>query len=250
MKKIFWSVFLVAAVLGASSCGPTLKQRKEEAAIHYRIGAVHLNDKNYTEALKELTQAVEKYPDDANYHNALGLAYFYRKMNREAIASMQKAVELNPRFSEAHIALSAVYLEEGRWDPAINEAREALSNIFYSTPEYAYFNIGRAYFNKGDYAGAIESYKKALGANPDYAVAYYNLGMAFDKTNNVKDAVSAYETAVRIFPDYIDAYFALGLDYIKLKNKAGAEQAFGQVIMIAPASEKAQSARQYIDLLK
>lgn len=250
MKKTLGAIFLSSVLLLAVSCGSTLKQKKEEGSIHYRLGAVHLNERNYTEALKELTLAVEKDPGDPNYHNALGLAYFYKKMNKEAISSMKRAIELNPKFSEAYVAISAVYLDERRWDDAIKSTQAALKNIFYSTPEYAHFNMGKAYFGKGDYQAAVESYKKAIEANPDYPVAYYSLGAAYEKTNSLKEAAAAYELAVKNFPEYVDAYYSLGVARVKLRNKPAAQQAFERVIAISPASDKAQSAREYINLLK
>ena len=109
-------------------------QLKEEASIHYGLGLVHLNDGNLPEALKELTTAVEKYPDDATYHNALGLAFFARELNDDAIDHFKRAIEIKEDFSDAHTNLSAVYLQEGRWSDAISEANEALGNIFYNTP--------------------------------------------------------------------------------------------------------------------
>src|SRR3972149_5269031 len=181
MNTTFMNTILVAAAaLVIAGCGPTLKQRKNESEIHYRMGVVHLRGANYTEALKELTTAVQVYPDDANYHNALGLAYFYKGMNSEAIKSIKEALKLNPDFSEAHIALSAAYMVEGRWDGVIEESKAALKNIFYKTPEVAYFNMGSAYFNKGGFKEALLNFSKAAEISPSYALAHYTLGLTYD----------------------------------------------------------------------
>ncbi|MDR1602709.1 MAG: tetratricopeptide repeat protein [Tannerella sp.] len=42
-----------------------------------------------------------------------------------------------------------------------------------------YFQRGYAYYYKGDYDKAIESYHKAIELKPDYAEAYYNQGNAY-----------------------------------------------------------------------
>src|SRR3989338_2477457 len=163
------SLILLASLLALSSCA-TIEKRKEESSIHYRLGVVHLSEGNLSDALKELTTAVELYPGDPSYHNSLGLAYFARGMNEDAKREMKEAVRLDPKFSEAHVNLSAVYMVERRWDLALEESREAVKNIFYRTPEAAYTNIGWAYHNKGDYQNALESYRKALELNPNYAL--------------------------------------------------------------------------------
>lgn len=250
MQKVFRSFLPVVLLVGLYSCGPSLSQKKDESAIHYRLGVVHLNDRNLTDALKELTRAVEMYPGDASYHNALGLAYFAKGMNKEALKEMDRAIKIDPELSEARVNKSAVYIVERDWDSAIEESKAALKNIFYRTPEFAHFNMGWAYHSKGDYQSAVESYRKAVQANPGYPLAYYNMGLSFEKLNSMRDAISSYENAIKVSPGYIDAHFSLGMALIKNKDKASAVKAFEKVIEIAPESGKAQSAREYINLIK
>lgn len=243
-------VLLIALSAFTISCGPTLAQRKDDADIHYRLGTVYFNEGKFTDSLKELTKAVEVYPDDPAYHNMLGLAYFAREMNAEAIKEMKKAISLDPKLSDAHVNLAMIYLVEQKWDDAIRESREALKNIFYRTPEYAHLNIGWGYYYKGEYPKALENFKKAVELNPNYEKAYYGMGLTLEKTNNLKDAADAYEKAVKSYPNYIDAQFSLGVVLIKQKDKTRAMKAFEKVIELAPESDKAQSARDYINLIK
>lgn len=250
MKNIQKAILLLALVFFAVSCAASLVKRKEESDVHYRLGVVQLNDRNYSEALKEFTVAVEKYPDEPTYHNGLGLAYFARAMNNEAIEQFTEAVRIDPKFSDGYLHLSAVYLSEKRWDDAIAAADGAVKNIFYRTPEFAWLNRGLAFYNKGNYKNAFESFKKAIELNADYALAYYNMGLTLDKMNSLGEAVDAFQFAVRLDDAYVDAHYSMGLAYIKLKNKAGALKEFEKVITLAPQTDRAQAARDYINLLK
>lgn len=243
-------VAVMALLIGLTSCGPTLSERKAGADIHYRLGAVHLGEGNYTDALKELTKAVEMRPKDATYQNALGLAYFYKGISDKAVVHLKKAVELKPDFSEGHLNLSAVYITEKKWDLVESEARAALDNVFYRTPEMAHFNIGVARYNTGKYEEALASFKKALGANPAYALAYYNMGLVHEKLNRNHEAAAAYEKAVSIAPAYIDAYLKLGMVRVKLGDREGARSAFERIVETAPGSGAAGSAREYLELIK
>jgi tetratricopeptide (TPR) repeat protein len=243
-------ILFIAVVMVLAGCGPSLEQKKEESGIHYRMGVVYLNDGNFTEALKELTVAIEAYPDEPSYHNALGLAYFAKGMNKEAREHMRDAIKLDPKLSEAHVNLAAIYLVEENWDGAISESRLALENIFYRTPELAHFNMGQAYFNKGEYKEALASFSKAVELNPRYALAYYNMGLTLDRMNSPRDSIRAYENAVKASPGYLDAYYGLGLAHIKVKDNSSAMKAFRKVIEIAPESEQARSAKEYMDLLR
>ena len=243
-------LILLFVAIALAGCGPSLAERKDESKVHYELGVVHLGDNNLTEALKELTRAVETYPEDPSYHNALGLAYFYKGMNDKAVESIKRAVKLDPDFSEARNNLAAVYIDEGRWDDAISQSEAALENIFYSTPELALYNMGVAWYNKGNYEKAAESLRKAGSEQPAYAKAFRFLGMTYDRMGKYGEAAEAYRRAVRVQPGYVDAHFRLGLTLVKLDDKKGALEAFSRVVEIAPESEMARSAREYIDLIR
>lgn len=248
--KFFGTLVMVALVAGLSACGPSVAQRKDQSEIHYRLGAVHLNDRNLADALNELTKAIEIYPDDPTYHDALGLAYLAKGMHKEALASMDRAISIDRDYSEARVNKAAVYMDQQRWAEAIGESKAALKNIFYRTPEYAWFNMGWSYYNLGEMEKAVESYSNAVKAKQSYAQAWYSMGLAYEKMNRTRDAVASYEKAIAAFPGYIDAYFNMGMALVKAKDKPGAVKALEKVIEIAPSSEKAQSAREYIGLIK
>jgi len=245
--RILLAAYILLLVTVFTGCAASNKSRKEDADIHYRLGIVHYNGGNIPDALKELTAAVEAYHDNAEFHNALGLAYFAKGMNDDAIKHLKEAAKINEKFSDAHTNLSAVYLEKKEWDSAIAEARIALSDIFYAVPEFAYFNMGRAFYEKADYIKAEESYKKAI---PKYAAAYYTLGLTYMKMNKDKEASNMFGLVIKNAPNYADAYYNLGLALIKLKDKKGALNAFQEVIRLTPDSEMARSAKGYMELLK
>lgn len=243
-------IFPVAACMFLMSCGPSLKERKEEADIHYRTGEVQFAEKNYSVALEELMKAVKLNPLDASYRNTLGLAYFAKKMYLEALKEFNEAVRLSPDYSEAHLNAGAVASELKDFDTAIAHFKAAAGNILYKTPEYAWNNLGWAYYNKGMYANAVESYKKAVEAVPDYQMAYYNMGLAYDKMNKADEASQAFKKTVELAPNFADAHYQLGLVSIRRKDKFTARQSFERVMELVPQSDKARSAKEYLDLLK
>ncbi len=171
-------------------------------------------------------------------------------MYAEAIDELKRAAELDPRFSEARMNLGAVYLETERWDEAIAEFEAVLGDMFYRTPHLAHNNLGWAWFNKGEYDKAVESYRTALELDPSYAVASNNLGLALERLDRLDEAEAAFRRAASNMPGFVDAYYNLGLILLKKKDKAGAAEAFQAVIDLAPRSERAGSARQYLELMK
>jgi hypothetical protein len=55
-------------------------------------------------------------------------------------------------------------------------------------------------YQKGDYAGAIESYLKLVAAGIDNSVLNYNLGNAYFKTGQLGMAIAMYNRALRLDP--------------------------------------------------
>ncbi|MFQ5441334.1 MAG: tetratricopeptide repeat protein [Thermodesulfobacteriota bacterium] len=241
---------LAVAVFFFTACAHRQEKRKKGAHTHYRLGVVYYKDGRIAEALKELNIAVDMHPKEPSYHVALGLAYLARGFNNEAKKHLGDAIKLKPEFSEARVNLAAVYLKEGDWDGAIAECMKALKNLYYKTPEAAYLNIGWAYHNKGMYSAALENLKKSVELNPRVPLAYYNTGLTLEKMNKAKKAVKAYDDAIKLKPRYMEAYYRKGVALVKVKDRPGALRAFKKVIEIAPGSEKAASARDYIELIK
>ncbi|MBI5599623.1 MAG: tetratricopeptide repeat protein [Deltaproteobacteria bacterium] len=248
--RILRAAMVVAVLFAFTSCVAAPERKKEDASIHYRMGEVFFAERNYSSALAELTRAVEIYPDDPASRHLLGMTYFAKGMLPEAGTHLKKAVELKPDYAEAHVNLGVVYLELRDWDTAILHFNAALANIFYRTPDIAHYNLGAAYYGKGDFARAAESFKKTVEIDPQYAAAYNNLGQSYDRINRLDEAVEAYRKAVSIEPLYTNAYYNLGTVLIRKKDRKEALKAFTRVIELAPESDKAKSAREYVDLLK
>lgn len=250
MRSLLVNIFLLALAAGLAACGPSLEERKKSADIHYRMGVVHLNQGQLTESLKELTEAVETYPKEPSYFNALGLTYFARKMNTEAVEAFSRAIELDPKYSEARVNLSAVYLVEGDWDGVIHQSTEALKNVFYSTPEFAWYNMGRARYSKGDFTGAADSFAEAVEVAPAYTAAWYHLGLALERTGDLKKSLDAYQKALELEPGNPEYIYSTGVVYVKLKDNRRALDAFRRVLELEGDGELADSAREYIKLIR
>ncbi len=80
---------------------------------YYLKGNLYEIQKNYSEAIKNLKQAVSINPADAGFHFSLGKSYFKGGMSDDAEKSFLKALELNPAINEANTYLGIICYNKG-----------------------------------------------------------------------------------------------------------------------------------------
>jgi len=196
--------------------------------------------------LGKLLEAVKLDPDNVDLNHQIALVLRNLGQYELSLKYFQRTLALNPKFSEARNNLGTLYLLMERWDPAIACFKEAVSDILYKTPQYAYNNMGYAYYRKGDYDRAIEYYTQALSASRCYIVAYSNLARAYEAKGDLDQAVAAYHQAVFCAPK--DAATHLGLAKILLKQgkKKEAKEELDLTIWADPTGQEANEARNLL----
>jgi tetratricopeptide (TPR) repeat protein len=133
-----------------------------------------------------------------------------------------------------------------KWDSAIVCFKEAAGDLLYKTPQYAYNNMGYAYYRKGDYDRAIESYQQALASSRSYKVAYANLARAYEAKGEVEEAVAAYKQAVFLTPKDAAAHLGLAKILLNKGKKKEAKEELDLTIWADPMSIQAKEARELL----
>ncbi len=95
----------------------------------------------------------------------------------EAAASYAKAMELNPTQAGYPNNLGLALIQAGQRDEGMAMLEKAAASDPANAGKY-YFNVGAILTNSGDVDGAIDAFRKATQAQPDYAAAHYQLGMS------------------------------------------------------------------------
>jgi arylsulfatase A-like enzyme/Flp pilus assembly protein TadD len=147
----------------------------------------------------------------------------------------EKAIELatnvrlrqNDYDPEIWTNIGVAYQNTGDFDMAQRAYEQAL-RIDQRYP-IAYHNLGLMYLslalrNKDSRAlqECLESFKKAIEIDPDYADAYVGLGNAYFQTNNLEGGIYCLEKALEIQPDKGPVIYNLGMAYF---NKGDKEKA-------------------------
>jgi tetratricopeptide (TPR) repeat protein len=182
------------AAAAAAATGPSegeIRAQFEKASALTQQGQLDQAEALYKEILT-------KAPSVPEVHYNLGYIYTQRKDWTTAEAEFQKALELRPEYSDAIVALARVYQDSGDGDKAqqvIDKAVEAMPN-----DGKLLFNLAIFHVNAGQQQEAMEDLLKAEVADPTNAEIQYHLGTILVGQNKVAEAVERLEKYVSMSP--------------------------------------------------
>lgn len=191
-----------------------------------------------------LRELVRERPDFDNPY--LFLVTIFEKQGRlgEAEALLKQGVAANPRNYKLAIERGIVLAETGRNDEALAVLEGAAAMIDWDPELWNY--MGVAHWNKGDLAGAIAAYERALALDPEYAVVLSNLGAALtaaarrDKdAGALRRALACFQKALDSDPRDVAAHNGLGAAYRLLGDVEAAVASFERALALEPGHKLA-----------
>lgn len=164
--------------------------------------------------LKDIKHA----PYSAIVRANLGVEYFRLGDFKKAEHEFYLSTQLYNRCSVAHHNLGAVYERKNRFDAAIAEFKKSIEiDDFY----LAYLSLGTLYIRLGEFDLAVEALTEAKEAAPYNAAARYNLGYAYYKKGDNKKAAQEFSAAIELDKKYV--FVNNWVKYVDRHNKDAGE---------------------------
>lgn len=159
---------------------------------------------------------------------------------RNTLTLFQHALAVTSDNAPAHFKVGSILGGEGDFEAAINHFRAAIR----ADPNYlsAYDSLGMALEGMGRVDEAIEQYRAALRIAPWWDVTHNRLGMALWATGKREEACREYEEALRINPESADAHFNLGLSLLQLGKPGPAANHLREAVRLMPNDPDALTA--------
>lgn len=130
---------------------------------------------------------------------SLGFVHLYRNEFKEAAIAVEKSTAIAPGYADGYGLLALINNRLGTTDKA-NEAIQLIKKGMELNPHYTWdypYNLGRAYFNKGEYKLSIDPLQKALERNENalpprlvLAASYSALGMQDDAEWEIEQLIT------------------------------------------------------------
>ena len=173
------------------------------------------------DAMKEYSEAIKKYPENAGAYIGRGNIYGDSGQHEKALEDYDKAIELNPNKAIAYNNRGIAYGKLEQHEKAVKDFDKAIE----LNPNYAdaYYNRGVAYGKLGQHEKAIEDYDKAIELNPNNAVAYSNRGNGYKNLGQHEKAIEDFTQAIQLNPEYKNAYWNRASVYSTIGEEALAE---------------------------
>jgi len=250
-------LIIVVLVLAVAEAGATRKQ----------IG-------HWQDTISLYAHMVDVEPDAISPRNNLGVAYAEANDIPRAMEQFEIALRMDSNDEQATFNVARVREEHGRIDEALIGYRSVLerwpNNITSACS--AYSAIGRILKIKGDFEGAIATYREGIKfrfdngelhsglastlfemgrleeAIPEYRTAiqfvpdsklYNNLGLALAATGDIDGAISSYKDAIRHDPRNAEAHYNYGNMLLTMGKPAQAAGEFEKAIKLKPDYVKA-----------
>lgn len=191
-----------ASNLSAQTTTVTRKRVPEDAAdagLNGILAAAQsaMDQKDYDGAAKGYQQYLKERPNDAAVHFQLGYVYSALERSADAKSEYEKAISLDPKMSEAYLNLGLTLMDS---DPggAVSQLKKA-AELEPDQPRPK-FLLGEAFERSGKLAQAIGQYQAAKKLDEKDADIRFALGRALLTSGDAREAESQFREAIALSP--------------------------------------------------
>jgi type IV pilus assembly protein PilF len=160
-------LLLVAASATAKSKDATPAALSRNGQIYLGLAQSYLAANRLEDALERAKRAVASDPNYGETHALLGMIYLRTGQRDLAGPEFERALHLAPGSGSILNAHAVWMCEQGQFDQADLEFRQALADPFYTDPGQANFNAGRCSQKAGKPAVAEAYLRQALDKSPN-----------------------------------------------------------------------------------
>jgi len=184
-------------------------------ALHL-MGALHLQQHNYSEAIDFIDKTLHYDPSSSLFHNNKAVALLYSGDTENAEKYLRSAIDLDNSNEDAHINLGNLLQEKEKFIDAIEHYCIAIS-INKANP-ITHVNLGNAYRQIFDFDAAKKEYEHALEINPEFIDAYNCLGLLLRDMGNFNESLNVYKKALNLDPENDIIRWNMGLHDLMHNN--------------------------------
>ena len=214
---------------------------QEEVGIQLDLAESYIRAGKNRPALEKLLLVKNTAQNNPRLFFNLGHVYSLTGDYPKAAESFERAVALVPRFGDA---------AQHNNDKAIAAYTTALSIPEYLRQEIPAYNLADLYNTLGNNEQAMKYARMAVEKSWRFIPAYLLLGEMLIAQDKMDEAQKWYEQGAESDLTNTRIMLALGENLVRLDRLSEARQWFKRVIVTAPTSDDAQTARAYLESIR
>ena len=189
-----------------------LSLQPRSVAAHYGLGRAALAKQDYVRAAQHLEHALTLDEKGSIIHYSLAMAY-------RSLGDSQRAESHLQQFGTERLQPD---------DPLMKELDGLLDSAL------SYETHGEAALKKGDWAAAVEYFRKGIALAPERASLHHLLGTALFFSSDRRGALEHFQEAVRLAPTFAKAHYSLGVIQESLGQHQQAVKYFAAAVASQP----------------
>jgi tetratricopeptide (TPR) repeat protein len=203
-----------------------------EQLAHYNLGLAFRQKGYFAEAQREYRFALDRGEDRMLVLQAMAEVHLLRKDPKAAIELYDTLIDERPDSPKLWNERGVALHQDGRYDDAAESYRRALG----ADPRYAIANnnLGVALYHAGRRDDAVDAFRAALEANPAFAKARLNLALLLGKHRRFQLALEGYRQVLMTEPENPQAWNGIGVVLADLRKFEDARNAFARAIQASP----------------
>jgi Flp pilus assembly protein TadD len=204
--------------------------------------------KQYEEAMAIFAGYTERRPGNAWGHYMLALSTWKSGDAKKAEFAFEKALSIDPRHVKSLVNLSRVFIEQKRYDEAIDR----LARAEEIDPESAEVQrlLGRTYHAQRRTDDAVQAYRRAIELNEGDAWSMNNLGLVLLEANRASEALPLLEKAVELRKNVPEFHNNLGMALEHAGRFKAAASAYRGALGADPGYSKAKQNLARVEAVK
>jgi tetratricopeptide (TPR) repeat protein len=160
------------------------------------------------------------------------VTYYQQEKFSESKNALDRYFHLEGDSKEAYLLANANLIKTGDFKGATELLRKALGK--YSEDAMLRYFLGKAYYGKKEYKNAVEHFHQAAKLKSDDPEIFKNLAIAYKKLGNYAQAIVWYRRALQLKKDNPALLFLLGYAQFKNRDQAHALETYRKLTRLYP----------------
>lgn len=205
------------------------------------LGLIYWAESDYENGVEQLTSAIRLAPRDERARLALSRILSSAGRDAEAARALEETLRALPDSALAHWWLALSLERLNRFADARREFAQAASGAVAGEGQL-HAAVGRSASAAADVPGAIESFIRAVNANPNDATLHKQLAGSLVQQDRTAEALAEFIAALLINSADAEAHTGIGQIHLNAGRNADAIDALSRATEIAPSSHDARYA--------